>query len=298
MKRYVSNCASPAGHETYGALNTMKACPACGTPPARTLHYPEGTMHLCATCGLQWATRDDTSLVNENDSHYYTGLAASTDTYRPFLDFAQRMTALRGAGPLRILDVGCGAGDFIRFALARGHEVEGIEPDACARRLMDEGTAARVRFCRVEETDYPAASFDVMTFWDSFEHIEAGFELLDKTRRWLRPGGTVFLRVNNTRDVLNMASGVLLRAVPSLGHGFQKRCFNFPSHVWNFNEKAMRLLVDRHGWRIAGHRITDTPAERLFTSPALRMAAKAVYLVHRCIGGGKIGEYYITPTDR
>lgn len=272
-------------------------CPACDTRAATTLHYPEGVMHLCNTCGLQWAHRLDTALVNENDSHYYTGLADHALTYGPFLDFARSAAALHGAGSLRILDVGCGAGDFMRFALAKGHDVQGIEPDTTARGLMGETIAARVRFCRVEETDYPDASFDVVTFWDSFEHIEAGFDLLEAVRRWLKPEGTVFLRVNNTRDVLNIASGILLRTLPRQGHGFQKRCFNFPSHVWNFNEKAMRLLTERHGWRIMAHRATDTPAERLFTSPVLRLLANGIYAVHRCMGGGKIGEYHIAPAS-
>lgn len=141
-------------------------------------------------------------------------------------------------------------------------------------------------------TEWPHA-FDVVTFWDSFEHMPKAFDTLDAVEAHLAPGGIVFLRINNTRDVFNFLTAACLAISPSLGRRMVKICFNLPQHAWNFSSTAAMAMLARRGWRVLSYRFTDTPASRFVTAPAVRLAFEAAYLVNRMIGGGKIGEYWL-----
>lgn len=100
------------------------------------------------------------------------------------------------APPRRMLDVGCGTGDFLLEARARGWDVAGVEvsPDAAAvaRRhdLVVSGGTLR-------EAALPEASFDCVVLLDVIEHLPDPVAELREIRRVLRPGGVVVVETPN-----------------------------------------------------------------------------------------------------
>ena len=108
-------------------------------------------------------------------------------------------TALQWLRPrARVLDVGCGTGDFSRIMNERlGCEVVGIEPND-ERATCAESNGVQV--CR----GYLGASlaptlgtFDFVLFMDVLEHVADPVELLTEARGFLREGGQVVLSVPN-----------------------------------------------------------------------------------------------------
>jgi SAM-dependent methyltransferase len=105
--------------------------------------------------------------------------------------------------PARVLDFGCGLGQFVRHARAQGLDVEGVDAysDEFARwraRLPPE-IADRVRTIEAGRIPHPDASFDAVIANFVFEHIETPAPALAEIARVLKPGGA-FLALFPTGD--------------------------------------------------------------------------------------------------
>jgi SAM-dependent methyltransferase len=99
-------------------------------------------------------------------------------------------------GRPRLLDVGCGEGEFLAVMAGLGWEAEGIDPSA------DAVEAARLRGVRVRQgdlTDVPLddEAFDAITFRLVFEHIPDPVSALEVCHRALRPDGVVWIAAPN-----------------------------------------------------------------------------------------------------
>lgn len=92
----------------------------------------------------------------------------------------------------RVLDVGCGTGEFCRLAMARGARASGLDGAAGmieeARRLVP---GADFWHGRMEELPFEDAAFDVVTGFNAFQFARDPVVALDEARRVARPGGLV-----------------------------------------------------------------------------------------------------------
>lgn len=275
-------------------------CPSCHGGGIRQYAYPEGVIFICPACRLQWsevAEAESTGpmLLTDINKRYMNPAALDFDRYGPYLEFFSRLPPKT---TLRILDVGCGSGAFIGTCLRRGHDAWGIEIDESLKKVMPPEVAARVAFAPAESGVPYDRPFDVITFWDSFEHISDAFDVLNAMRPMLKEGGKVYVRVNNSTDLYNAFTNAALMIAPGLGKAILKSCFNLPQHRWNFCRQAMEPMLNRHGWDIIHFAKTDTPVDR-FTSHALvKLVINTIYLANKCLGEGKIGEYEVVPARR
>jgi SAM-dependent methyltransferase len=106
--------------------------------------------------------------------------------------YTDRLFALLPPGPLRILDVGGGAGETAKKLLALGHAVEIVVPSPLlAARCRVNAPGARVHLARFEETE-PEGAFDLCLFSESFQYIPLEVSLA-RARALVRPGGHILI---------------------------------------------------------------------------------------------------------
>jgi ubiquinone/menaquinone biosynthesis C-methylase UbiE len=105
-------------------------------------------------------------------------------------DLAERHLPVDGTG-LRLLDLGCGYGSFVREAVARGYWAVGL--DAAEFELSESRSAApdEGRWVVGDGNRLPFEddTFDVVTMWNVLEHVPDPARLLAESVRVLRPGG-------------------------------------------------------------------------------------------------------------
>jgi SAM-dependent methyltransferase len=106
--------------------------------------------------------------------------------------FALLDDQLNGRGPIRILDVGCGAGGMLE-PLSRYGAVTGVDTSAelvgfCHQRGFPDVVVGSAY-------ELPAAdgSIDLITLFDTIEHVPDDERALREVRRALAPGGLVFI---------------------------------------------------------------------------------------------------------
>lgn len=97
----------------------------------------------------------------------------------------------------RILDGGCGLGEWTLYYASRGFDVTGIDLSrATIERLQQRFPQRRFLTGDVRHTEFPDASFDAYFSWGTFEHFEEGVgACLEEARRILKPGGYLFVSV-------------------------------------------------------------------------------------------------------
>ncbi|MFY0633897.1 MAG: class I SAM-dependent methyltransferase [Vannielia sp.] len=106
--------------------------------------------------------------------------------------YTEKLFSYLPQGPLRILDIGGGAGETARKLIALGHDLEIVVPSPfLASRCRQNAPEARVHQCMFE--DFPGAGgFDLCLFSESFQYIPHELALKEAFGL-LKPGGKVLI---------------------------------------------------------------------------------------------------------
>ncbi len=219
-------------------------CPAClradlaysyDAPEYRTGN--QFKLYECPLCGLGVTKPDITSeaLGAYYADQYYGSRKGAMGGLINYLWMRKVMRAW-ARPPGRLLDVGCGNGSFLKAAAALGWDVYGTERAQGAHLSPD--IAARI--CRDELPNCPftEASFDVITSWHSFEHLQDPERYLKRIAELLREDGMLVIEVPNYRS-------------------WQARLFtadwlhlDVPRHLFHFSPESLRAMLERNGFAV------------------------------------------------
>ena len=100
----------------------------------------------------------------------------------------------------RILDVGCGTGEYVRRAIELGFTASGVEPaDAMRAVAISKNPGASIVSGVATDLSYPDESFDLVICIEVLRYLDLSDvrQALRELRRVLRPGGTMFLTMVN-----------------------------------------------------------------------------------------------------
>jgi SAM-dependent methyltransferase len=139
----------------------------------------------------------------------------------------------------RILDVGCGTGEFLAHLRARGAwEVQGVDLNARAVEYVREKLRLPVSCGRLEEMQLPESEFDVVTMWNVLEHLHDPAGALAEARRVIRNDGILALSLPDG-DSLDR------RLFGSHWVGFDP-----PRHLYTFTRPTVGRLLAEAGFEI------------------------------------------------
>lgn len=96
----------------------------------------------------------------------------------------------------KLLDIGCGTGEFLNAAKSAGWIVEGLEPGENARNYGAKTFGLTVNDLNHLE-NLQAETFDVITMWHVLEHVPNLNQTLQLIRKILKSKGTLVIAVPN-----------------------------------------------------------------------------------------------------
>ena len=178
-------------------------CPICTSGQGRFLFVRGPHSYAeCSACGLifQYCPPSAGESRTYYEKNYYDSLApimpvlldARLSIYGNTLAEAP---AWKKTG--RILDIGCGHGDFLKLAAEAGWEGWGIEPSREAAETAGKIPGLKIFCGTAEEAGFPENHFDIITLWNVVDCLPDPCAALKTIREWLRPGGLLLIRTPN-----------------------------------------------------------------------------------------------------
>jgi len=225
----------------------VDACNLCGGTGWDTLEEAGDTRVVRCECGLVFIIPQPARSLIERayDAEYY----APWETQRALREGIwrrrfERMESLFSA-PGRLLDVGCGMGEFLRLARARGWRVSGTELSPYAVRAAA-ALGLTVSEGEIWEAALPSDAFDVVTCWHVLEHAADPRRIVEEAHRVLGPGGWLVLATPNLEDRI-------FRAAYRLARGRAAPLFEPDErelHLFHFSPRTLGRLVGAVGFEV------------------------------------------------
>ena len=144
----------------------------------------------------------------------------------------------------KLLDVGCADGDFLKEASKHGFEVAGIEITKCfASQAKEQGI--NIIGNDIFQADLARETFDIITMWDTIEHLYQPLETVQKLCVLLRKGGWLFIFTPN------------IEGVSALLFGKDWQNIHPEGHLLLFSPKTLGALVEKTGLTVKNSRTTN-----------------------------------------
>lgn len=152
----------------------------------------------------------------------------------------------RGEG--KLLDIGCGTGEYLRLLKDIGWSVQGVEPVEKAA-LAAKNAGINVEWKSYEEVEYPEKSFDVITMWHVLEHFPDPKRALQKVSKMLKDDGLLLIGIPNY-DSFDR------RVFREYWNGFE-----IPLHIYHFTPGSIKNLLNIAGFNCMKVVHTIRPAD-------------------------------------
>src|ERR1700730_6312902 len=274
-------------HESSGG--SVIGCAICGGTQTRRLYTKSGyDIAKCVRCGLVYANprapRD--TILARYDSDYFwkeylpaLGVVERNFDLKQFdVRYAPLLGLLGPASGRRLLEIGCGAGFFLKSAERRGWSVTGIELSDEASQFARDRLALDIRREPADTLNVQAATFDAVVMFDTVEHLFDPRAVLRSVARALVPGGQLLI------------SPPKFRAFSRQLLGSSWAVLSPREHMYYFDEKSLGRLVEGCGFtsvRFVRQNAAWTPQETMnfvYTHAPRSLRARLAALVGR-IGG-------------
>jgi 2-polyprenyl-3-methyl-5-hydroxy-6-metoxy-1,4-benzoquinol methylase len=145
---------------------------------------------------------------------------------------------VRWQGEGRLLDFGCGGGSFLAEMHRQGWRVTGVDTCTEAVLRIRQELGLRVFAGTLPNEELEPASFDVVTMWQSLEHVHAPLEVLQEAHRLLTPGGRLYVAAPN------------IDSLPFRRFGPAWFGLDLPRHLTHFTPWTLHHMLEVAGFRV------------------------------------------------
>ena len=224
-------------------------CAICGETASRTLYVKSGyAIGACTRCGLVHANprASKSAILGRYSADYFwkeylpsLGITGPGFDLERFDARYHRLLAVIGerVAGRRLLEVGSGAGFFLKAAERAGWQVTGIELSEEASRFAIDRLGLDIRRQPAEEALITPASFDAAAMFDTIEHLFEPLSVLQAIARALTADGVLAVSTPN----FDAASRFLL--------GEPWAVLSPLEHLYYFTEDSLRRILLAAGFR-------------------------------------------------
>lgn len=219
-----TDCSAAKGQAAPQAIEwRTRRCPICGSAPGRTWleqhvdfdaldrfafssrkipEYMRFKLGLCEACDMVFA-ESVPSQAWFQDSYREAGFDSAGESHFAAVTYTRELERILPQLPSRTaaLDIGAGDGAFLARLVSAGFEsVIGVEPSEQPAKQALPSVRHLIRNDFFRPGDFAPASFDLITCFQTLEHLEDPLELCRSAFGLLRPGGMLLVADHNFRS--------------------------------------------------------------------------------------------------
>jgi 2-polyprenyl-3-methyl-5-hydroxy-6-metoxy-1,4-benzoquinol methylase len=276
-------------------MGLLTACPVCKhnvfSEFLKTKDYflskEEFTIVQCGNCGFRFVnpSPNEQELGRYYESTEYISHNNEKKDLRNYLYSIIRNFTIQAKFNLvrknstgnRILDWGCGTGEFLANCQKNGWNVTGFEPNKSARDF-----AKQKHQIEVKDKEGLAAlgrsEYDVITLWHVLEHIYNLEDAMKTITKILKPSGTIIIAVPNSNswDALH----------------YQKywAAYDVPRHLYHFTQKTISKLAESHS--LTTERVIPMKLDSFYVSLLSEKYQRGNYNYFRAAINGVRSNFY------
>lgn len=137
----------------------------------------------------------------------------------------------------KVLDVGCGVGDFLHTAEMHGWECTGVEPSEDAKVIAQKRMNGKI-ISSEDLENIPEGFFDLITMWHVLEHVDDLRWQVEQLRRLVKPKGRVVIALPNYKSYDGQYYKELWAA------------YDVPRHLNHFNKTTLTKIFKACGMEL------------------------------------------------
>jgi len=212
-------------------------CYLCKQPTRFFLKAKNRIILRCSSCKLTY-TLDITPFggrVREDGEKFVTEYLREYSLFKEYFDTIIKII-LKRKKPKLLLDVGCGVGIFMQNLKEIGWNAIGVDmSDASVEHAKSRGL--KVKLGKIEDMKLKSNSFDVITLFQTIEHIEDPIKTLKKIYSLLRKDGLLVITTPNEESLMAKILG--------------KYWFGYRNieHLYFFNKRSLAKMQAEVGFR-------------------------------------------------
>ncbi|WP_339813577.1 class I SAM-dependent methyltransferase [uncultured Imperialibacter sp.] len=225
----------------------IEECPICTNTDLRNslickdylVSQQSFAISICSSCGLLITNpRPSKETISQfYDSSSYLSHNSDGSLMSRLYSLAQRYTlwykfrlVKRLAKPgSRLMDYGCGVGQFMQYMQSNKYEVTGIEPSDVG--LSKARSKEMLVYQTLSEAKESAAKFDVITLWHVLEHVHDLNTTIKQLKKLLNKDGHVVIAVPNTKSW------------DAQHYKENWAAYDVPRHLFHFDDENIKMLL-------------------------------------------------------
>jgi 2-polyprenyl-3-methyl-5-hydroxy-6-metoxy-1,4-benzoquinol methylase len=235
--------------------NLLSSCPICESSRLENflnvkdnfLSKENFSISSCLNCGLKFTNprpKDD-NLSEYYQSEKYYSHSKKKNGFIPWLyqiikrkNISTKYQQIVPKGQTgRILDIGCGTGDFLLYCKEKSWIISGVEPDKGARKIAE--TLLEQEIYSANETDQWADStFDIITMWHVLEHVSDLNQQFIELQRLIKEDGKLILALPN------------FKSYDALYYKENWAAWDVPRHLYHFNKQVISQIASNYGFKL------------------------------------------------
>ncbi|WP_416867719.1 MAG: class I SAM-dependent methyltransferase [Imperialibacter sp.] len=194
---------------------------------------------ICSSCGLLITNpRPSKETISQfYDSNSYLSHNSDGSLMSTLYSIAQRYTlwyklrlVKRLAKPgSRLMDYGCGVGQFMQYMQSNKYEVTGIEPSDIG--LSKARSKELLVYQTLSEAKESESKFDVITLWHVLEHVHDLNTTIKQLKKLLNKDGYLVIAVPNTKSW------------DAQHYKENWAAYDVPRHLFHFDDENIKMLL-------------------------------------------------------